>query len=198
MQLILFSNKNKEKSDEELLSDYLKYQDMEILGELYKRYMHLVYGVCLKYLKEREKSKDEVTRIFEKLLTEIDKHEIRNFKSWLYVVTKNHCLMELRKQKPGKTMLVSDENELAVFMENEPELHPVDREPEERNEKTLNDCIEKLKDEQKQCIRLFYFENKSYREICSVLNLEEKKVKSFIQNGKRNLKICLEKNDKKE
>ena len=192
MQLNPFNRKEKTKSDEELLSDYLKSRDMEILGELYKRYMHLVYGVCLKYFREREQSKDEVTRIFEKLLIEVDRHEIRNFKSWLYVVTKNHCLMELRKTKPGKTLLVSDENELAVFMENEPELHPVDREPEERNEKALNDCIEKLKDEQKQCIRLFYFENKSYREICITLNLEEKKVKSFIQNGKRNLKICLE------
>ncbi len=192
MQLIPFNRKEKTKSDEALLSDYLKYRDVDILGELYKRYMHLVYGVCLKYFREREQSKDEVSRIFEKLLTEIDRHEIRNFKSWLYVVTKNHCLMELRKTKPGKTLLVSDENELAVFMENEQEMHPVDREPEERNEEALNNCIEKLKDEQKQCIRLFYFENKSYREICSVLNLEEKKVKSFIQNGKRNLKICLE------
>ena len=193
MQLIPFNRRKMEKSDEELLSDYLKNKDKEIPGELYKRYMHLVYGICLKYFREREKSKDEVTRIFEKVLVEIDKHEIRNFKSWLYVVSKNHCLMELRKTKTVKTMLIPDENELSVFMENEPEMHPVDREPEEINEEALNDCIERLKEEQKKCIRLFYFENKSYREICSVLNLEEKKVKSFIQNGKRNLKICLEK-----
>ena len=192
MQLIPFNKNKKEKADEELLSDYLKNRDLEILGELYQRYMHLVYGVCLKYFKERERSKDGVTQIFEKLLVEVDKHEIRNFKNWLYVVTKNHCLMELRRTKPGKTLMVSDEKELAVFMENEPELHPIDREPDEIDEKALNECIEKLKDEQKQCIRLFYFENMSYREICSTLNLEEKKVKSFIQNGKRNLKICLE------
>ena len=192
MQLIPFRKRKKEKSDDELLSDYSETRNMEVLGQLYQRYMHLVYGVCLKYFKEREKSKDAVIQMFEKLVVEIEKHEIRNFKSWLYVVSKNHCLMEIRKTKPAQTLLISDEKELAVFMESEPEMHPVDREPEEINENALNDCIERLKEEQKQCIRLFYFENRSYREICSALNLEENKVKSFIQNGKRNLKICLE------
>lgn len=192
MQLIPFRKQKKEKSDGELLADYQNSRDMEILGELYQRYMHLVYGVCLKYFGEREKSKDAVIQIFEKLVIEVEKHEISNFKSWLFIVSKNYCLMELRKTKPGKTLLISDEREMAVFMEKEPELHPIDKEPEEINEKALNDCIERLKEEQKQCVRLFYFENKSYREIGSVLNLEEKKVKSFIQNGKRNLKICLE------
>lgn len=193
MQLIPFHKRKKEQSDENLLSEYLKTRDMEVLGELYDRYMHLVYGVCLKYFKERTTSQDAVIQIFEKLVIEIDKHEIRNFKSWLYVVTKNHCLMEIRKTKPGKIISVSSENDMAGFMENHEELHPIDGEADEINEQALNDCIEKLKEEQKNCIRLFYFESKSYREICSILSLEEKKVKSFIQNGKRNLKICLEK-----
>lgn len=193
MQLIPFHNKKKEKPDDELLSNYLETRNMEILGELFARHMHLVYGVCLKYFKEPEKSKDSVIIIFEKIVVEIDKYEISNFKSWLYVVTKNFCLMDLRKTKSGKTILISNDEELSGFMENDTELHPIDKEPKETNEKALNDCIEKLKAEQKMCIRLFYFENKSYREICSQLKLEEKKVKSFIQNGKRNLKICLEK-----
>ena len=198
MQLIPFRRKKGETSDEDLLSDYLKYRDMNILGELYARYMHLVYGVCLKYFQSREKSKDAVIQLFEKLVVEIDKHEIRNFKGWLFVVAKNHCLMELRRTRIEKVVSISDENELAGFMEKEPELHPIDREPEDRSEEALNDCIERLKSEQKECILLFYFENKSYREICSTLNLEEKKVKSFIQNGKRNLKICLESKNESE
>lgn len=198
MQLIPFYKKKKEKSDDDLISEYLEFRDPEILGELYASYMHLVYGVCLKYLKERERSKDAVIQLFEKLVVEIDKHEIRNFKSWLFVVTKNHCLMELRKTSARVVISIADENEMAGFMENETELHPVDREPEERNEEALNDCIERLKQEQKTCIRMFYFENKSYREICSDLNLAEKKVKSFIQNGKRNLKICLESKNERE
>ncbi len=197
MQLIPFHRNKKEKSDEDLLADYLRHSDMEVLGELYSRYMPLVYGVCLKYFKDREKAKDAVIQIFEKLVIEIGKHEIRNFKSWLFVVAKNHCLMELRKTKTGKIISI-DENETAGIMENEFELHPIDREPEEQNEKALKDCIERLKNEQKSCIQLFYFENKSYREICSELNLEEKKVKSFIQNGKRNLKICLESKNENE
>ncbi|MGQ8336676.1 RNA polymerase sigma factor [Sunxiuqinia sp. A32] len=192
MQLIPFRKKKAEQSDENLLADFIENRDMDSLGELYGRYMHLVYGVCLKYFKDRERSKDAFIQLFEKLVVEIDKHEIRNFKSWLFVVTRNHCLMELRKSKQGKIVVLGDENELVGFMENEVELHPIDKEPDERNEDALKDCIERLKKEQKDCIRSFYFENKSYREICSELNMEEKKVKSFIQNGKRNLKICLE------
>ncbi|MFA5328322.1 MAG: sigma-70 family RNA polymerase sigma factor [Prolixibacteraceae bacterium] len=198
MQLIPFRRKKKEQSDENLLADYLKYRDMEILGELYARYMHLVYGVCLKYLKEREKSKDEVIQLFEKLVIEIDKHEIRNFKNWLFVVAKNHCLMKLRKTSVGQVISIADENEMAGFMEKSTEMHPVDREPEEREEEALRDCIERLKHEQRACIGLFYFEDKSYREICSELNFDENKVKSFIQNGKRNLKICMESKNESE
>ena len=193
MQLIPFNRKKDIKSDKELLDIFLKNQDVEILGELYSRYMHLIYGVCLKYFKEPEKSKDAVIQLFEKVQTEIRKHEIKNFKSWIYVVTKNHCLMELRKTKAGKIILVSSDEELAGFMENLTELHPIDNDTNEKLETALKDCIEKLRNEQKRCIHLFYFENKCYREIAVELKLDEKKVKSYIQNGKRNLKICLEK-----
>lgn len=192
MQLIPFYRKKKEKSDSELLGLYLESREPEVLGELYARYMHLVYGVCLKYFKEPEKSKDAVIQIYEKIHLEIHRHEVKNFKSWLYVVTKNHCLMDLRKKKPGETVRVSAEEEWSLFMENEAELHPVDRTPDEMPEQALEKCMERLKAEQRKCIDLFYFKNKSYREISGVLEMEERKVKSHIQNGKRNLKICLE------
>ncbi|PIF05350.1 MAG: RNA polymerase subunit sigma-70 [Draconibacterium sp.] len=195
MQLIPFGKSDDKKSDEQLLSDYLESGDLKILGSLYARYLQLVYGVCLKYFKEREQAKDAVMQLFEKLVSETGKHKINNFKSWLYVVTKNFCLMELRRKKPGQLQLVADEKTLEGIMENSVELHPIDREQGQRNEKALAECIEKLKKEQKMCIRLFYFESRSYREICSLMNLEEKKVKSYIQNGKRNLKICLENKD---
>jgi RNA polymerase sigma-70 factor (ECF subfamily) len=192
MQLIPNSRNSKQKSDEELLRTYLKKQDFEILGILYSRYMHLVYGVCLKYLKNPELSKDAVINIYEKIQSTIHKHEVKNFKSWLYVVSKNHCLMELRKDSANR-VFVSSEEELSNFMENAADLHPIDREQNEDLEKALADCIKRLNAEQQECIRLFYFENKCYREISAIVKLEEKKVKSFIQNGKRNLKICLEK-----
>ncbi len=178
------------KDDSQLLAMYVQSRDMQVLGELYGRYMHLVYGVCLKYLKNSEDSKDAVIQVFEKISIEITKHEIGNFKSWLHVVTKNFCLMELRK-KTQKTTIQAEEIS-NIFMENKAEIHPIDRE-DKKLEEALSTCIKKLKDEQKQCILQFYYENKSYREISILLKLDEKKVKSHIQNGKRNLKICLEK-----
>jgi len=192
MQLISFNRNKRNKTDAELLGIYREQNNQDVLGELYARYMHLVYGVCLKYFKEPEKAKDAVIEIYEKIQEEIYKHKIKNFKSWLYVVSKNYCLMELRKTKKGELVLVENDEKLAGFMENHTELHPIDKDHDEQLEQALADCIAKLKVEQQKCIQLFYYENKCYREIASQLDIEEKKVKSFIQNGKRNLKICLE------
>ncbi len=178
------------KDDYELLKQYLDTGDLEILGELYNRYIHLVYGVCLKYLNDREESKDAVNKIFENLIGEIPKFEIQNFRSWLYVVTKNYCLMEIRKNKTEKRRFEKFSSE--HFMESTEVLHPIDEAPESSLEDQLKGCIEKLKSEQQKCIHMFYYEKMCYKEISGALDLDISKVKSFIQNGKRNLKICLE------
>jgi RNA polymerase sigma-70 factor, ECF subfamily len=191
MSLILLGNKSAKMTDESLLLEFRETGDPEKLGLLYSRYMHLVYGVCLKYLKDRESAKDEVINIFEKLVTDVANHEIVNFKTWLYVVTKNHCLMILRSKKSETARGTIMINDPLWFMENSEELHPIDKEDSQGDER-LNDCINRLKEEQRQCIRMFYYEDKCYKEISECLNMDEKKVKSYLQNGKRNLKICLE------
>jgi len=178
--------------DESLLNKYRFSGDLEILGRLYSRYMHLVYGVCLKYLKNRDDAKDAVMQIFEKLTSDLRQHEIKQFKSWLYVITKNYCLMQLRSQKTAERRINSYKIEHVNSVESTIELHPIDKDDAE-NDVFLKECIENLNDEQKNCIRLFYFENKCYREIAESLKMDEKNVKSHLQNGKRNLKICLEK-----
>nr|WP_319569703.1 sigma-70 family RNA polymerase sigma factor [uncultured Draconibacterium sp.] len=199
MRLTLFQKNIRKLSDDELLNLFQKNIETEYLGELYKRYMHLVYGVCLKYYKDVEQAKDAVIEIYEKLQADLPNQQIKNFKSWLYVVTKNHCLMELRKTKSRKIVLTSNNEELTIFMENKAELHPIDRENNsEETANALEDCIKRLKAEQKQSIRLFYFESKSYREIADELKTEIKRIKSLIQNGKRNLKICLESKNEQE
>jgi RNA polymerase sigma-70 factor, ECF subfamily len=190
MSLIFLRKRSTEEKDEELLKRFRGSGNIEILGRLYERYMHLVYGVCLKYLEDRDTSKDEVMNIFEKLVTAVPEQEISNFKTWLYVVTKNHCLMLLRSRKSEaahREMMLDDPT---FFMEKETEMHPLGND-EDVEMKRLEECIEKLKDEQRQCVRMFYYEGYGYKEICRELGLDEKKVKSYIQNGKRNLKICM-------
>ncbi len=187
----------KRKTDEELLEEFTSSGNLEVLGELYSGYMHLVYGVCLKYLKDREESMDAVMQIFEKLITEIPKQKIENFRSWLHVVTKNYCLMQLRSKKSYDEKFNEWVSDPVNFMENGNYLHPIDDE-EFDNKEALAECIEKLKDEQKECIRQFYYENRCYSEIAINLGIDEKKVKSHLQNGKRNLKLCIEeKNERK-
>ena len=181
----------RKKTDEELLAQFRLSCKMDLLGELFSRYMHLVYGVCLKYLKDRDESKDAVMQIFEKIITEIPKQNIENFRGWLHVVTRNHCLMQLRSARSQKERFSEWIKDQPFFVENDTGLHPIDEESE-ITAADLTDCIKRLKDEQRECIRLFYFEKRCYSEISETLKIDEKKVKSHLQNAKRNLKLCLE------
>jgi len=173
-------------SDEKLLLEYRQTGDMAALAVLYQQYMHLVFGVCLKYLKDEELSKDAVMQIFEELIVKVTKHDIKQFKSWLYVLSRNYCLMQLRSGKKMQTEALDEVMELAG------DLHP-DNEREE-DLTALERCKEKLPSAQKLSIQLFYIEEKCYKEIADDTGYTLNEVKSYIQNGKRNLKICLEKN----
>ncbi|MCS6795502.1 MAG: sigma-70 family RNA polymerase sigma factor [Raineya sp.] len=182
-------------SDEALLEEFCQKQDMNLLGILYERYMTLLYGLCLKYFKEREQAKDMVMQIFEKLTQKVLHAEIKHFKSWLYVFARNECLMTIRKQ--NKIFLQEfwldneDEN-----VESLPFFHLTDEEEIDTESKLqlLEKGLETLSEEQKICITLFYLQKKSYQEICEHTGYEINKVKSYIQNGKRNLRIFMEKN----
>jgi len=193
MLIKIQGKKRRSRNDEELLTEFRSGGDLGVLGELYSKYMHLVYGVCLKYLKVREESQDAVMQIFEKLIIEIPKHNIENFSSWLHVVTKNYCLMQLRSDKSQSERISEWINDHDVFMETVTDLHPLDEDNDSKEvDRALEECIERLKEEQKKCIRQFYFENKCYNEISADLDMDVRKVKSYLQNGKRNLKLCLE------
>lgn len=147
--------------------------------------MHLVYGLCLKYLKNRDDAQDAVMSIYEQLSEKLLTTQVQHFKSWLYMVSKNHCLMELRKKNP--------EVHSEIFMESVEVVHLNDEKIElEKDLHALEDCIEELKAEQRECVKLFFLEKKSYQQVYDQTGLEIKKVKSHIQNGKRNLKMCLE------
>jgi RNA polymerase sigma factor (sigma-70 family) len=184
---MLSAGNDKMLQDDELIRRYKESGEVAILGELYTRYMSLVYGVCLKYLKDREESRDAVMQIFEKLVTTLKEHRVEYFKSWLYVTSRNYCLMQLRSRK-GKHF----EEITSFFMESEALSH-LDEEPEmESNLSKLEHCIEQLATEQKHCVTLFYMQQKCYKEIVQLTGFDDNKVKSYIQNGKRNLKICME------
>lgn len=177
------------KSDAELLQLFLDTERSEYLGELYNRYIPLVYGLCLKYLKSIEKAEDAVMQLFEMLLTKVGRFEIREFRVWIYSVAKNHCLQELRKTKHE---ILSD-FPLGI-MESEEVTHLFNRKEEEEVRFTaLEKCLDELPAPQRESVRLFFLEEKSYADIVEETNYHLKSVKSYIQNGKRNLKICMEK-----
>ncbi len=179
-------------NDRLLIEEYRQKNDKNLIGELFKRYTGFVFLISMKYLKNEDQSKDAVMQIFEKLFDDLLLHDIDNFKAWLHTVTRNHCLGILRK----KQSLQKHENHIKenmIFMENRTEEHHINENKTEKDIKNLEKALQKLKPEQKICIQLFYLDEKSYKEIVEITGFPDKKVKSYIQNGKRNLKIILQK-----
>jgi RNA polymerase sigma factor (sigma-70 family) len=183
---------NTAATDLELVRLYKQEGDIHVLAELYQRYMDLLYAVCLKYLKEPEASKDAVMMIFEDLVVKLSKHEVTHFKGWVYIVAKNHCLMQLRAKKQMPVVMEPD------FMQLAENVHLNGVFENEDNLKQLTNCIDTLSAEQKQSVQLFYLQEKSYKEIAAITDTEWNKVRSLIQNARRNLKICMDKNTRTE
>lgn len=179
---------NNSLTDPELIVLYKKSGDLQVLAELYQRYMDLLYGVCLKYFKDPEKAKDAVMQIFEELITKLKKHEVENFKSWLHQVAKNYCLMQLRTPKNFKTIELPPS-----LMQSEENVHLNGVLEKEENFQKLEYCLTTLSEDQRKAVQLFYIEGKCYNEIVELTGQEWNQVRSFIQNGRRNLKICMEK-----
>jgi RNA polymerase sigma-70 factor (ECF subfamily) len=180
------------KTDEALIAEYTATLDNTLVGELYNRYADLVYGVCLKYLKHPENAQDSAVAIFEELVVKIPKHQIDNFKGWLYTLAKNHCLMRLRSGKKFTTVNID-----AELMQSEDPVHLNGVWEREEHLAQLEYCMGELAIEQRQAITLFYMEGKCYNEISTITGIEWNKVRSYIQNGRRNLKLCIEKQQAK-
>ena len=176
-------------TDEELLNNFYKDRDNHWLGVLFERYTLLLYGVAMKYLKNEEEAKDAVQQVFLKAITELNKYQVQFFKSWLYMVTKNHCLMKLR-QNQGK--ISTDITTQQIPDETDPSSQHKHIEKDRKLE-LMSNSLDELNHEQKQCVTLFYLEKKSYQQIAEETGYTMMQVKSYIQNGKRNLKQILEK-----
>lgn len=189
-ELFFFKRNISAYTDEQLLKLYIDTGQSDYFGELYNRYIPLLYGVCLKYLQDEAKAQDAVMQLFEILLPKISRYEIKVFRTWLYSVVKNHCLQLLRKNEP-EILIGLD----AQSMEFAGIVHLLSEEEEDKERlELLKHCLEKLPEPQRISIEAFFMEEKSYAEIVESTGYQLKSVKSYIQNGKRNLKICIEKN----
>lgn len=177
-------------TDNELVLYYKATSDKQFVGELYKRYTHLVLGMCIHYFKDKEMAKDVVLQIFEKLFEELKKREIENFKAWLTFVVRNYCISELRKMK------TQFNRELEYQYEAKLQAVETDKDIVQKQEQQLEHleiAMKNLKPFQKKCIELFYIKNMSYTQIVELTGYSVREVKSYIQNGKRNLKLLMTK-----
>ncbi len=194
---IRFLNKQpavQQLSDEELVSKFSGTQQQTYFEELYRRYMHLAYGVCLKLMKNDDEARDVVSDVFKILFLKLPTADVKSFKAYLYTVSRNECIAKLRQKKSEMEKLAKYnhvENSPTDFMESDGfaalfNAHPT-------MEQEVEKAVAQLGDEQKTCVRLFFYDDKSYREIATETGFTEKQVKSYLQNGKRNLRILLEK-----
>ncbi|GAB3932052.1 RNA polymerase sigma factor [Larkinella terrae] len=183
--------KPKPVTDAEYISEYKATGDLEWLSALYERYMDLVYAVCFKYLRDEEESKDAVMQLFEQLITDLRKYEIQHFKSWLHSTARNYCLMQLRQRKTVAGEWNDEAEVIEMPLTVWPETDGLDLETKLNQ---LDDCLKNLSEEQRTSISLFYLNQKTYADIAELTGYDLKNVKSHLQNGRRNLKICMDKN----
>lgn len=181
------SRKYNHISDNELLHLFYTDHNNEWLGILMERYTMLLLGVSMKYLKNEEEAKDAVQQVFLKAINELHKYKVAYFKSWIYMIAKNHCLMKLRDK--GRFSGEIDERMMAASDGPEEKKNHIERDKVLSN---LSGALQQLNKEQQLCVTLFYLEKKSYQEIAGQTSYSIMQVKSHIQNGKRNLKIIME------
>ncbi len=183
--------KKEYSSDEELLKHYKQSGNKELFADLFKKHVSVVYGTCLFYLQDKDEAQDATMQLFEKLLLDIHNREIDNFKGWLSFVVRNHCISIIRKNK-STTKHISSYYE---FEYHEPTIEAEEKINAISDDMMLDNmkhCLPKLKENQRVCVELFYLKNKSYQEIAHETNFTLNEIKSYIQNGKRNLKLLLE------
>jgi RNA polymerase sigma factor (sigma-70 family) len=183
---------HRQLSDQEILARYKQDKNNEWIGILFERYLHLLLGICMKYLKNEEDARDSVQQIFIKVINELPKFEIKHFKGWIYQVAKNYCLMQLRHPEQRNMK----ELDTAIF-------HILQEDPgqaiiKDQLLQEVENALTKLNTEQQTCIQLFYLEKKSYQEIAEITGYTILQVKSYLQNGKRNLRLLIEKTINKQ
>lgn len=193
MRIFLKQKQNKTLADwpdEALIAAFQETKNNTFAGELFNRYVHLVYGAVRYYGIPLEDSQDMVMEVFEKVLIDLPEEKPRSFNNWLHIICRNACISRLRKEK-NKPELENFEKNEADFMEFDPLLRLYEENPDSITDQDIEQAILKLEDHQKTCIQLFFFEQKSYKEICAMTGYDLKQVKSFLQNGKRRLEIML-------
>lgn len=188
---------NKEKqyinlTDQELLEQYKVHRNKEALGILLQRYTLLLLGVCMKYLKQEEEAKDAVQQVFSKAIVEVDKYPVSYFKSWIYTIARNYCFMQLRGKIHAMPEDAIDKNYFDLHEDQFQDSLARIKEKEQLLE-LIEAALMQLPANQRECVSLFYLEKYSYRQISEKTGLNLLQIKSFIQNGKRNMRLIVEK-----
>lgn len=182
--------KKEYNSDEELLQHYKKSGNKEVFADLFKKHVSVVYGTCLFYLQDKDEAQDATMQLFEKLMLDINNREINNFKGWLSFVVRNHCISLIRKNK-SQTRNIKDYYEFEYEAPDYGEEEKINNLSDDTLLENMKLCLPKLKENQRICIELFYLKNKSYQDIANETSFSLNEIKSYIQNGKRNLKLLL-------
>ncbi|MEA1874490.1 MAG: sigma-70 family RNA polymerase sigma factor [Bacteroidota bacterium] len=192
MMVILLSSARMNEADQTLIKMYRETEDKALIGELFNRHSGFVLAVCMKYVQDTALAEELTVEIFESLFKKLKKHKVDYFKTWLYSVAKNHCLLHHRSANTFRKHKGLFQQEQDGFMESEESMYLSEENKKVNEAKDVQNALEQLKPEQKICVELFYIENKTYEEISRESEYNIKKVKSYIQNGKRNLKLILE------
>lgn len=193
--LLQLLRKYTQYSDEDLVKKFQASKDSYYAGLLFERYNEMTVSLALNYLKNESDAEDAVMECFELLFKELKDAEVKNFGGWFYSVVRNHLLKlkKRRRERQGDELIEGYHDQ----EEGEGLFDLLFDNKEEEITQLVKEVLETLKPIQSQCVVAFYLNDKSYKEISNELSISENEVKSHLQNGKRKLKIELEKRNVK-
>ena len=174
------------RDESSLLLKYLKTNDLSYLLELYRPYMHLVYGLAFKYVKDPKQSQEIVYCIFKKLIKDIKRQEVRVFGNWLYNLSLDFC-----KQWRDRGRTESDQIVALGGSTQTPVEFYDDKDDDSFEEEisSMEDEVMRIKSQQEKCSQLFFKEQRCFQEIADITGWEVSEIKYHVKNAKRKTNI---------
>jgi len=162
-------------------------QDAEALGELYRRYVRRVFGLCRYMLDSRESAEDATSEVFLKLQRSIESYDGSiPFPRWLLRVAGNQCIDSLRRR--GRRVLIEVDDGAAVIEAASPEPSPLGAVISTQERAQVRDTIASLPENYRVPLVLRYYSELSYDEIAQKLDLERNYVAALIFRAKQELR----------
>ena len=163
-------------TDEELIRQ-IRAGDEEAADILVKRYYTDILRYCKRHIIDQNLAEDATQETFYRVFRSLMRYQDKErFRAWLYMIARNICIDENRKQKNTIPL------ELEDIGEESNEIHQIE------NSDEIEQLLSVLPEEQREAILLYFEDELTYKEIGKILCIPARTVQSRVKNGIKAIK----------